>query len=126
MNDPHRQIEILQNALSSDKSKIAFLLGAGCPVSIPVKDGDNTRPLIPDIKELTNTICETLKDKHIDKIISRIHLPESKTATVEDILGHVRLLAEVVGDSNIDNFTKENLEDLDNSICQALTTAVDK
>ena len=40
MNYPYRQIEVLQQALASDKSKIAFLLGAGCPVSIRIQDGN--------------------------------------------------------------------------------------
>ncbi|KFD42481.1 hypothetical protein HY02_06815 [Peptococcaceae bacterium SCADC1_2_3] len=60
MNYPYRQIEILQQALASDKSRIAFLLGAGCPVSIRIQDGSER--LIQDIAGLTEKICDTLKD----------------------------------------------------------------
>ena len=60
MNDPYRQIKILQQALASDKSRIAFLLGAGCPVSIRIEDGDDNKPLIQDIAKLTEVICNTI------------------------------------------------------------------
>ncbi len=123
MNDPYRQIDILQQALASDKSRNAFLLGAGCPVSIRE---NNNSPLIQDIEGITNTICEKLKDKNIEKIVTRIHLPEDKKVTIEDILTHVRLLIEVVGDSNIDDFSKENLEKLEESVCDEITKAVSK
>jgi hypothetical protein len=123
MNDPYRQIDILQQALASDKSRNAFLLGAGCPVSIRE---NNNSPLIQDIEGITNTICEKLKDKNIEKIVARIHLPEDKKVTIEDILTHVRLLIEVVGDSNIDNFSKKNLEKLEESVCDEITKAVSK
>ena len=68
MNDPCRQIEKLQQALASDKSRIAFLLGAGCPFSIRIKDGDDSSPLIPDFAELKNLICKNLAAKNIDKL----------------------------------------------------------
>lgn len=117
MNDPYRQIEKLQQALASGKSKIAFLLGAGCPVSIR---------LIPDIAGLTRTICDTLIDINIGKIVDRIQLPDGKKVTIEDILSHVRLLSEVVGEGNIDDFTKINLAKLEKKICEKITDAVSK
>lgn len=126
--NPYRQIDILQQALASDKSRIAFLLGAGCPFSIQVKD-DNEKEetsLIQDIAGLTSAICKTLTDKKIDKIIDRILLPESKKATIEDILSHVRLLIEVVGKGKVDDFTKVNLEGLEQNICEEITKAVSK
>ena len=59
---PYRQSTLLQQALAPDKMKIAFLLGAGCPVSIQIPhDAPNsttTKPLIPDIKGLTKTVNE--------------------------------------------------------------------
>jgi hypothetical protein len=121
MKDPFRQLEILQQALSSDKNRIAFLLGAGCPVSIRTHDGG---PLIPNIEGLTNNICLKLKNKKIDRIKSRIQLPANKSATIEDVLTHVRLLIEVVGCGNIDDFNKIDLEALEKEICSEISTAV--
>ena len=42
---PYRQAMLLQKSLASDKMRVAFLLGAGCPVSIRVSDGQNSKPL---------------------------------------------------------------------------------
>lgn len=73
--NPYRQMNILRQALSSDKNRVAFLLGAGGPVSIRVKkDGeDNYSPLIEDIAGLTKTVCDRLKDSKIENIVTRIH-----------------------------------------------------
>jgi len=124
--NPYRQMEILQQALASDKSRIAFLMGAGCPVSISIQDGDKDSPLIEDIEGLTNTICNNLKEENIDKIITRISLPEGKNVTIEDILSHVRLLIEVVGNGQIDGFSKTDLEKLERNICEEISKAVSK
>lgn len=125
--NPCDKINILQQALASDKSRIAFLLGAGCPVSIQVKDDNGKETsLIQDIAGLTSAICKTLTDKNVDKIIDRIPLPEGKKATIEDILSHVRLLIEVVGGGQVDDFTKKNLEKLEGKICEEITKAVSK
>lgn len=121
MKDPYRQLDILQQALSSDKSRISFLLGAGCPVSIRTPEG---KPLIPNIEGLTDGICLKLKTKKIDKIKSRIQLPAGKTATIEDILTHVRLLIEVVGCGKIDEFCKNDLENLEKDICVEISNIV--
>lgn len=126
MNYPYRQIEKLQQALASDKSRIAFLLGAGCPFSINIEDGGENKPLIQDTAGLTRTICDTLTDKNIGKIVDRIQLPQNKKATIEDILSHVRLLVEVVGEEKIGDFTKENLEELEKVICEEISKAVKK
>ncbi|MBW2605014.1 MAG: SIR2 family protein [Deltaproteobacteria bacterium] len=126
MNDPYRQIEILQQALASDKSRIAFFLGAGCPFSIRIQDGDDNRPLILDIAGLTDMVCKNLTEKNIDKLVARIPLKEDKQATIEDILSHVRLLIEVVGSGKIDDFTKANLEELERKICEEITKAASK
>jgi SIR2-like protein len=126
MTYPYRQIDILQQALVSDKSRIAFLLGAGCPVSIRVQDGGKNERLIQDIEGLTNIVRDTLTDKNIDKIVDRIQLPDDKKVTIEDILSHVRLLSEVVGEGNIDGFTEKNLAKLEKGICEKITDAVSK
>ena len=122
----YHQIDKIQQALASDKSRIAFLLGAGCPASILIKDGNKSRSLIQNIEGLTKEICENLKDNNINKIIDRIPQPKDKKATIEDILSHVRLLIEVVGGGSIDDFTKENLEELEKGICDEISEIVSK
>ncbi len=126
MKDPYLQLDILQQALESDKSKIAFLLGAGCPVSIIVQEEGKDKPLIVDVAGLTKSICKTLKGQNIDKIVSRIDIPTDQDVTIEDILSHVRLLIEVVGKGKIDDFTKKILVKLEKDICTEITNAVNK
>ena len=94
---PYQQARGLQQALSSDKMRVAFFLGAGCPVSIRVADGDGTHPLIPNIEGLTDALrakIQTLKQhkEHFAKILR--HLDDSTTnkRTIEDILTQVRHL----------------------------------
>jgi hypothetical protein len=55
------RINILRQALASDKNKVAFFLGAGCPLSILDKDN---KPLIPDIAGLTKMACDGLDCNH--------------------------------------------------------------
>ncbi|MHB8789933.1 MAG: SIR2 family protein [Desulfobulbaceae bacterium] len=126
MNKPYRQLDILQQALESDKSLIAFLLGAGCPASISIQCEEKTTPLIDTIEGLTKQICENTSCKSIDKIIARISSANASSANIEDILSHVRLLIEVVLESNIDGLTKKMLEDLEIAICEEITNAVNK
>lgn len=41
---PYRQSILLQQALASNKMRIAFFLGAGCPVSIRISESNEVRP----------------------------------------------------------------------------------
>ena len=116
---PYRQSTLLQQALAPDKMRIAFLLGAGCPVSIRVEDEGGSKPLIPDIRGLTSFVDTELKksDVHKDsyaKLLSRL----PSTSTIEDILTHLRSLLEVVRDGNIDGLDKTSLASLDAEICR--------
>ena len=122
---PYRQSTLLQQALAPDKMRIAFLLGAGCPVSIQVAHEDGSKPLIPDIRGLTTFVDAELKksDAHKEcyaKLLSRL----SSTSTIEDILTHLRTLLEVVRGGDIDGLNKVSLESLDAEICHITTTKV--
>jgi hypothetical protein len=123
---PYRQSTLLQQALAPDKMRIAFLLGAGCPVSVRIPDGESTKPLIPDIRGLTVVVTaklEKLPEHHEDfqKVLNR--LPAE--STIEDILSHIRSLNDVVRDGNIDGLTKLSLANLDEKICSITTEVVD-
>ena len=65
------RINILRQALTSDKNRVAFLLGAGCPLSIRDQGG---KPLISDIAGLTKSVCEKLNQDKIGKIKNGILL----------------------------------------------------
>jgi hypothetical protein len=122
---PYRQSTLLQQALAPDKMRIAFMLGAGCPVSIRIEHEGGSQPLIPDIRGLTTFVDTELKksDAHKEsyaKLLSRL----PSTSTIEDILTHLRSLLEVVRDGNIDGLDKVSLGGLDAEICRITTTKV--
>lgn len=123
---PYRQSTLLQQALAPDKMRIAFLLGAGCPFSIRVSDGGETKPLIPDIRGLTSVVTEKMNQmaehqESFQKVLNR--LPDN--STIEDILSHIRSLNDVVRDGNIDGLNKASLAGLDEKICAITTGVVD-
>lgn len=125
---PYRQSTLLQQALAPDKMRIAFLLGAGCPVSIRIPEGEASKPLIPDIRGLTNMVNEKLskskeyKDSY-NTLLKRFNDGMPANPTIEDILSHIRALHDVVRDGNIDGLDKKTLAALDAEIC-AITTEV--
>ncbi len=126
---PYRQSALLQQALAPDKMRIAFLLGAGCPVSVRIPDGDGTKPLIPDIRGLTGLVNETLsKSKALKSkyavLLARFKNGAPANPTIEDILSHIRALQDVVRDGNIDGLDKATLLALDAEICTITTSVV--
>lgn len=126
---PYRQSKNLLDALASDKTKVAFLLGAGCPVSIPHPDGDGEKPLIPDIRGLTANVKKKLgeSENHKDSfnaILKRFSEGAPADPTIEDILSHIRALQEVVRDGDIHGLTKTVLAELDEKICETTTKVV--
>lgn len=126
---PYRQAALLQQALASDKMRVAFLLGAGCPVSIHVAVGQDTQPLIPDISGLTAKVCSKLHalDKYKDSfgtILKRLTDGGLAKPNIEEILSHIRSLHEVVGGGNIDGMSKATLVEIDTEICKVVTDVV--
>jgi hypothetical protein len=125
--DIYHQISVLQQALSSNKNKVAFLLGAGCSTAIRVKDeSGQTCALIPAVVGLTDNVKEKLEDLKIEAICSRLRNSSTTEPNIEEILSHVRLLQQVVGGGNIDNLNKKDLEKLEEAICEEITNAVKK
>ena len=126
---PYRQSTLLQQALAPDKMRIAFLLGAGCPVSIRIPEEQGTRPLIPDIRGLTAEVNARLSksDQHKgmhSTLMNRFSGGSPANPTIEDILSHIRALQDVVRDGTIDGLNKAALSALDTAICEITTEVV--
>ena len=70
---PYRRATDLLQRLAPGKMRVGFLIGAGCPLSVQVPDGEKTKPLIPDINGLTKLVKDALdlnlelKDVAIDQ-----------------------------------------------------------
>lgn len=127
---PYRQALLLQQTLISDKMRIAFLLGAGCPVSISIEDGESTRPLIPDINDLTAYVKSSLEKStefrsSFEIILKRLSGMGECPQNIETILSHIRALCDVAGNGLIDGLSQKDLSNLDSEICKVITTAVE-
>ncbi len=125
---PYRQAVLLQQALAPSKMRVGFFLGAGCPLSIRVPDGDKSKPLIPDIAGLTAHVRTQLEasDEHkapFQTLIKRLDEAGNAKPTIEDLLSHIRALRDVVGKGNIDGLNADTLDVVDAEIC-ATTTAL--
>lgn len=126
---PYRQATLIQQALAPDKMRVAFFIGAGCPVSIRVPDGEGTRPLIPDIAGLTARVRQAVEGSAAHKesfatLISRLAKAGSKSPNIEEILSYIRALGDVVSGGEIDGLTQDELTALDGEICRVTTEVV--
>jgi hypothetical protein len=129
---PYRQAVQLQQALASDKMRVGFFLGAGCPVSIKVPSGAGggiTQPLIPDIEGLTNQIRVKLSGSvlhkgHFNTILTLLDDSPTSKATVETILTRVRGLADVVGTTTFEGMSKADLTGLDRTLCEEISAVM--
>lgn len=127
---PYRQVTLLQQALTSNKTKVAFFLGAGCPVSIRVKRNEKFEALIPDIWGLTARVKDLFQAparnaKLFDTILEQVNNIKQREPTIEDILTHVRSLNEVIGNSDWNGMSKAALADIEEQICGEIRSAVD-
>ena len=130
IEDPSRQLSYLQQCLSSDKKPLGLFLGAGCPMAIRL-DGGEQAPLIPDIAGITRIVRDELERdtdcKPLLKILDE-HFKKDERAntTVEDMLTHIRALRTVAGNDRVRGLTANNLDKLDDTICQRIHQVADK
>lgn len=126
---PYRQSTLLQQALAPDKMRIAFLLGAGCPVSVRVDvPGSGDKALIPDVAGLTTHIGTTLNGDathkaHYAALLKRLS-GSGSAPNIEHILSHLRALYDVVRDGELGGLNQKDLAALDEKICQLTTEVV--
>jgi len=119
---PYRQAVLLQQALSPDKMKVGFFLGAGCPQSIRVPVTGGTKALIPDIAGLTQIVRDkmavsaTYKD-HFAAILKQLGDGPTNKASIETVLTRVRSLSDVVRSGSFEGMSKTDFDELDKEIC---------
>jgi hypothetical protein len=124
--NPERQLNYLQQCLSSDKRPLGLFIGAGCPMSIR----ESNEPLIPDIAGLTKKVRDELATDgacgasfgDMDKQLKEDGHADS---SVEDMLSHIRALRVVVGKSTVRGLSAEALDVLDSKICSLIHKVVD-
>lgn len=126
MHDLKRVQRDLQESLSLDKHPVALLVGAGCGVSVRLDDGaEGTVPLIPDIRGLTTKVRDALAaDAAFQAICDQFDEDGSPNATIEDMLSRVRLLTRVVGSGRFCNLSKDELLEVERSLCKQISAVV--
>ena len=110
--DPLSEARELREQLSSDKRRLAFLLGAGTSMAVG----------LPGIKELTTKVQEALPEPQRVQYAGTID-SISGQPNVEDALNRIRLYRELLGDSSQKQFeglTGEQARQLDIKVCRAI------
>lgn len=128
--DPMRQINYLQQCLSSDKRPLGLFLGAGCPVSVKIGE-EKINPIIPDIAGITKAVLTNLSnDKKYSPLVEIVesHFKDDgkNDINIENILSHVRALRVVVGNAKVRNLSADDIDKLDARICEIIHELVDK
>ena len=128
--DPLRQINYLEQCLSSDKKPLGLFLGAGCPVAIKVGVTGES-PLIPDIAGMTEAVrsklCADEECAPLFKVVEEHFCRDGReNPNVEDALAHIRALRVVAGKEGARGLKDSDLEKLDSAICQIIHELADK
>ncbi|RJR51419.1 MAG: SIR2 family protein [Desulfobacteraceae bacterium] len=128
--DPNRQVNYLQQCLSTDKKPLGFFLGAGCPMAIR-RGPDGKSPLIPDIAGITKIVRDDLAKCEdcgpLLKILEEHFNKDGREGTtLEDMLTHIRSLRAVAGNDEVRGLSAEKLDKLDDRICQVIHQVADK
>lgn len=93
-HDPIRHLRYLRQSLSQDNEAIGFFISAGCPLAVPMPDGE--WPLIPDVKNLTIAINGTLTaSKEYTCLLCELKKAGKDPENIEDILSFLRSLLAV-------------------------------
>jgi hypothetical protein len=123
LHDALHQVRLVAEALRSEKRRIGFFLGAGCPLGIYDEAGTAPLKLIPDVTGLTYAIeGELASDKaNATHLANWTKLKQAcggaASVNVEHILTQLRTICALKGDSAIDGMAVGDLRLLDNKIC---------
>lgn len=138
IHDAAHQSKLLREALQSDKVRIGYFLGAGCPLGIYDEFDKNSLKHIPDVVGLTTNIRarihsadkDTKTDKSFapiwDKLIKFCNDGGVASPNVEHVLSEIRTLCARRGNCDVDGLTKDTLLSLDALICGFIAEEVGK
>ncbi len=132
-HDAQRMLESLREHLARHDKPIAFLFGAGTSCSVRVagpNDENETSSLVPATEALTD-MCKKEAEK-LGKIYSEAwlliqgHLKnEGRTANVEDMLSHLRMMRKAVGSGDtLFGLSKDQIKQLEKVVRERIAKAV--
>ena len=127
-HDLLRAADTLRQCLGQDKRPLAVFLGAGCPLAIQVRSNGESRPLIPDIADLTAAILAQLSAgalaDALNELVKGLVEDSGQEPNVEDWLTRLRSLAAIAGDSTVRGLTAQTIKELEAAITAAIFSIV--
>lgn len=139
IHNPSHQVRLLREAVQSDKVRIGYFVGAGCPLGIYDEKGEKSLKHIPDVSGLTLRIREqlVLHDTTTpppadllgpiwDKLSDSCKCSIVVVPNVEHILSEIRTLCGRRGSGDVDGVSKAQLQLLDSKICDLIAEEVGK
>ena len=131
IHDLQYQVRLVREALRSEKRRLGFFLGAGCPLGIYDKDGLSSSKHIPDVAGLTSAIEGKLaSEKDLlecwHKLTAACKSGKCQVPNVEHVLTQLRTICALKGASTVDGMAAETLQKLDTRICAIIVNLVDK
>ena len=131
LHDVGHQVHLIREALQSEKRRLGFFLGAGCPLGIYDKDGNESLKHIPDVAGLTAAVGADLdgeghfKDSWA-KLTAACKTDKVPIPNVEHILTQLRTICSLKGTTHFDGMTADELRKLDTKICELIAKNVGK
>lgn len=125
-HDPIKHSRYLKQALSQNKSQIAFFLAAGCPLAVEMEN--DKWPLIPDIAGLTSYIKEELLKigkLRYSELLDEMTKSNFLNPNIEEVLSFVRSLIQVSTGGSVRGFTSVELEEVEKTICSKIAEKID-
>ncbi len=130
VHDPSRHIHYLQQCLSQDKRNIGVFLAAGCPVSIRVRSGEATEPLIPDIQGLTDYVAAQMRTTDLnaafEKVEAHLRFDGHTGINIETQLSFIRGLKAIAGTGQVRELSMDDLNSLEDKMCRLISERVDR
>lgn len=125
------QVQLLREALQSEKRRLGFFLGAGCPLGIYDESGKESLRHIPDVAGLTIAVGASLSvepefKEPWAKLTDACRMKEVPTPNVEHILTQLRTICALKGTASVDGMTADKLIKLDAKICELIASIVGK
>lgn len=120
-HDPIRHLRYLRQSLSQDAGAVGFFLSAGCPLSVPMEEGN--WPLIPDVANLTRAINSELQaDPKYRILLGELGKAAKNVENIEDTLSFLRGMLAVSKGGDVRGLTEDDLNSLQKRICSVIVS----
>ena len=126
VHNPDQYMIDLRRILSQGRKQIGLLIGAGAATSQtvsndsnPVPEASNGKPLIPDVKGLTNEVLTKIsksKEFPLEEILTDL----GEDSNIEEILTRARQLAATIGNAEVHGCNGEAYQRLAKAICREI------